>query len=75
MGHQYCPTTYEGIIQAWDFRPGGNFVLQMQQAASEAERTIAVVSPHYLKSLYTQPEWAAAFAQDPTGETFSRGAR
>ena len=40
----------------------------MQKAASEAERTIAVLSPHFLAADYTQPEWAAAFAQDPTGE-------
>jgi HEAT repeat protein len=54
------------VIQAWDFRPGSNFVLEMHQAAITAERTIAVLSPDYLQSLYTQPEWAAAFAQDPT---------
>jgi len=30
--------------------------------------TIAVLSEAYLKSAYTQPEWAAAFAQDPTGK-------
>lgn len=54
------------VIQAWDFRPGSNFVLEMHQAAATAERTIAVLSPDYLQSLYTQPEWAAAFAQDPT---------
>ncbi|KAM3115138.1 tetratricopeptide repeat protein [Phormidesmis sp. 146-33] len=59
---------YSVVIQAWDFRPGGNFVLDMQKAASEAERTIAVLSDNYLQSLFTQPEWAAAFAQDPTGE-------
>ncbi len=58
---------HEVIIQAWDFRPGGNFVLDMQRATG-AERTIAVLSPDYLTALYTQPEWAAAFAQDPTGE-------
>src|SRR5205807_417117 len=58
---------YTTVIQAWDFRPGGNFVLDMQQAA-EAERTIAVLSPDYLAALFTQPEWAAAFKQDPTGE-------
>lgn len=58
---------YAAIIQAWDFRPGGNFVLDMQRAAEEAERTIAVLSQNYLEALYTQPEWAAAFAQDPTG--------
>ena len=57
---------YTTVIQAWDFRPSGNFVLQMDEA-TQAERTLAVLSPDYLKALYTQPEWAAAFAQDPTG--------
>ncbi|BAS56476.1 kinesin light chain [Leptolyngbya boryana NIES-2135] len=59
---------YTVVIQAWDFRPGGNFVLDMQRAASEAERTISVLSENYLSSQFTQPEWASAFAQDPTGE-------
>ena len=59
---------YTTVIQAWDFRPGGNFVVDMQRAAVEAKRTIAVLSPDYLASRFTQPEWAAAFAQDPTGE-------
>jgi tetratricopeptide (TPR) repeat protein len=59
---------YSAVIQAWDFRPGNNFVLEMQKASSEAERTIAVVSPNYLNAQFPQPEWAAAFAQDPTGE-------
>jgi hypothetical protein len=39
----------------------------MQNAATKAKRTIAVLSPDFLKSAYTAPEWAAAFAQDPTG--------
>jgi len=59
---------YTTVIQAWDFRPGSNFVIEMQRAAEQAGRTIAVLSPDYLQALYTQPEWAAAFAQDPTGE-------
>src|SRR5262249_45119901 len=59
---------YAPIIQAWDFRPGENFVLRMQEAAAEANITIAVLSEAYLKSAYIQPEWAAAFAQDPTGK-------
>ncbi len=59
---------YSVVIQAWDFRPGGNFVLEMQKASSEAERTIAVLSKNYLSAQFTQPEWAAAFTQDPTGE-------
>src|SRR5205823_1038294 len=44
------------------------FVLKMQEAASAATRTIAVLSSDYLDALYTQPEWAAAFVQDPTGQ-------
>ncbi len=59
---------YTVIIQAWDFGAGENFVLAMHKAATEAERTIAVLSPDYLKSQFTAPEWAAAFVQDPTGE-------
>jgi hypothetical protein len=59
---------YEPIIQAWHFRPGENFVLRMQEAAAQTDFTIAVLSETYLKSEFTQPEWAAAFAQDPTGK-------
>jgi tetratricopeptide (TPR) repeat protein len=59
---------YTTTNQAWDFRPGSNFILEMQQAASETERTIAVLSPDYLSAKFTQSEWAAAFVQDPTSE-------
>ncbi len=59
---------YQPIIQAWDFRPGQNFVLRMQEAATESDLTLAVLSKDYLEALYTQPEWAAAFAKDPTGK-------
>jgi hypothetical protein len=55
------------LIQAWDFRPGGNFVLEMQRAASGTRKTVAVLSNSYLDAEYTQPEWAAAFARDPRG--------
>jgi hypothetical protein len=58
---------YTTVIQAWDFRPGGNFVLDMQHAAAEGDRTIAVLSPAYLRSGFTAAEWGAAFARDPTG--------
>ena len=60
--------SYTTIIQAWDFGPGENFILAMQRAATEAKRTIAVLSPDYLTAQFTAPEWAAAFVQDPTGE-------
>lgn len=59
---------YSVVLQAWDFRPGQNFVLEMHKASKGSKRTIAVLSPDYLKATFTQPEWAAAFRQDPTGE-------
>jgi len=56
---------YSTVIQAEDMPPGSNFVLDMHKAAIEAERTITVLSPDFLQSQFTQPEWAAAFAKDP----------
>lgn len=58
---------YSIVIQAWDFRPGHNFVLKMD-AATGASKTIAVLSEDYLKAAFTKPEWAAAFKRDPEGE-------
>lgn len=52
-------------IQAWDFRPGGNFVLEMQKALQDTQKTVAVLSEDYLKSSFTAAEWAAVFADDP----------
>lgn len=59
---------YTTFLQAWDFRPGGNFVLDMHNALKQSERFIAVLSPDYLDSLYCQAEWAAAFTKDPNSE-------
>jgi tetratricopeptide (TPR) repeat protein len=59
---------YKAKIQAWDFPAGSNFVVEMHRAAAGAERTLAVLSPDYLNSLFGMTEWAAALAQDPTGE-------
>jgi len=59
---------YTTIIQAWDFRPGSNWVLQMDKAIKQARRIMPVLSSFFLEALYTQPEWAAGFALDPTGE-------
>jgi hypothetical protein len=60
---------YTTIFRGWDFRAGGNFIVEMQQAATEANRTIAVLSQKYLESFFTQPEWGAAFAQDSLDRT------
>jgi TIR domain len=59
---------YQILVQAWDFRPGEDFVHQMQQAIQRASRTIAVLSPTYPGSTFGEAEWRAAFASDPTGE-------
>ncbi|MDO0824092.1 tetratricopeptide repeat protein, partial [Desulfosporosinus nitroreducens] len=59
---------YTTIIQAWDFKPGTNFVSNMHNALIHCERFIAVISPDYFKSLYCQAEWTAAFTRDPSCE-------
>jgi tetratricopeptide (TPR) repeat protein len=59
---------YTIVLQVWDFRPGSDFLHQMQQAASSAQRTVAVLSPAYFGSAFGEAEWRAAFAKDPTGE-------
>jgi cytochrome P450 len=46
---------YRTYFQHWDFAPGSNFVLEMHRAARQSERTIVVLSPDYLKALFTQP--------------------
>ncbi|HVU66852.1 MAG TPA: TIR domain-containing protein, partial [Ktedonobacteraceae bacterium] len=58
---------YTVVIQAWDFRPGSNFVAEMDRAAKRAERTLLVLSPAYLRSDLAFSAWAAAFSQDPGG--------
>jgi len=57
---------YQTVLPARDFLPAHNFLLEMD-AAAQAKRTLAVLSPHYLASQFTQPEWAAALRRDPTG--------
>lgn len=58
---------YSVVIQAWNFRPGQDFVQAMDEAAKQADRTLAVLSPAYLQSEFAGAEWRAAFAQDPSG--------
>lgn len=53
-------------IQAWDFRPGQNFIYMMQQGVL-ARHTIAVLTPAYLEAERCQQEWMAVLAQDPNG--------
>jgi tetratricopeptide (TPR) repeat protein len=56
------------LLQAWDFRPGSDFVDQMHQAIEQTDRAIAVLSERYLRSVFAAAEWHAIFAKDPTGQ-------
>ena len=59
---------YTTVVQALDFRPGVDFVHEMQQAIASTGRTIAVLSPAYFGSRFAEAEWRVAFRKDPTGE-------
>lgn len=61
-------TGHRVLVQAWDFVPGSNWVSRMQDGVRNAERTIAVLSPAYLSSVYAAAEWQAAWTADPAGE-------
>jgi TIR domain/NB-ARC domain len=55
------------LIQAWDFVAGSNWTQGMQAGTRDAARTIALLSPDYLESVYGGAEWQAAWRQDPEG--------
>jgi tetratricopeptide (TPR) repeat protein len=58
---------YTTKLQSWDFRPGSDFIHEMQQATTTAKRTIAVLSSAYFASQFAEAEWRVAFAKDPSG--------
>ena len=58
---------YTTLIQSWDFRPGMNFVIEMQKGATESSRTLVVLSPQFIESGFTLAEWTSAFGADPAG--------
>ena len=59
---------YETILQAWDFRPGHNFMMEMDEASKKTKRTIAVLSPDYFESNFCKLEAFAALVEDPSSE-------
>ncbi len=61
-------TGYTTTIQAWDFRPGDNFMAGMDKALSGCRHVLGVLSPHYLSSMFTQAEWTAAYRQTLLGK-------
>jgi hypothetical protein len=55
-------------LQAWDSPAGSNWIKDMDAGIQEAARTIAVLSPSYLESVYRTREWQAVWAKDPEGK-------
>jgi WD40 repeat protein len=60
-------TGYRVLLQAWDFVPGSNWMIGMQNGIRHAARTLAVLSDSYARSMYGTAEWQAAWKADPTG--------
>ena len=58
---------YSVELQSWDYWARSSFVLEMFAVSAIAESTIAVLSPDFLADNLDRPEWAAAYAHDPTG--------
>lgn len=66
---QLSEAGYTVGLQAWDFHPGANFVLEMQRLGTGSRHVVAVLSENYVARRFPQAEWAAAFASDPIGVT------
>ncbi|MCI3272432.1 toll/interleukin-1 receptor domain-containing protein [Streptomyces cylindrosporus] len=58
---------YGVLVQEWDFVPGSSWPVGMERGVTECERTIAVLSPAYMKSVYGRQEWQAVQVKDALG--------
>ena len=63
---QLTAAGYSVELQSWDYWANANLVLEMFAVSALAEATIALLSPDFLAENLDRPEWAAAYAQDPT---------
>lgn len=54
-------------IEAWDFRPGSNLILETDNTIRTSNRTLLVLTPAYLQAALTQAHWSTVFLSDPTG--------
>ncbi len=68
VGSVLLSAGYSVTVQYKDFLPGANFVELMDLAIRNTDRTIAILSPEYLKSDFAASEWQAAFRDDPLGQ-------
>lgn len=58
---------FQAIVQAWDFRPGSNWVQAMDARLKSCARMIAVLSPDYQESVYGAVEWQTVWVHDAQG--------
>ena len=54
---------YSVTIQAWDFKPGDNFVAKINEALWECEKLIVILSTSYLHSKWCEAEWTSKLAE------------
>lgn len=54
---------YSVVIQAWDFRPGDNFVAKINDSLKECKKLIVILSESYLKSKWCEAEWTVKLAE------------
>jgi tetratricopeptide (TPR) repeat protein len=59
---------YSSVSQLREIVAGSNFVVEMDQAARRARRTLGILSPRALEAPYVRQEWAQRLATDPTAE-------
>jgi TIR domain len=49
-------------LQAWHFRPGDNFVRQIERALEQSSRVVLLLSTAYHERRFTEEEWQASWA-------------
>ncbi len=54
---------YTVTIQAWDFKPGDNFVSKINEALDECEKLVIILSNSYLNSKWCETEWTTKLAE------------
>ncbi len=54
---------YDVTIQAWDFRPGDNFVEKIDSSLKNCEKMIIILSNNYLNSEWCKAEWTSKIAE------------
>lgn len=54
---------YTTVIQAGDFYAGSNFISEIHKSLVDNQCTIAVLSPAFLASIYTEDKWTASLVK------------